>query len=299
MNRDPLIPMIAVVTDIRVDTPDVKTFRVVGLDGRKPFSHIPGQCAMLSVPGVGEALFSITSSPTDLDFLEFSIKKCGCVTEWLHAMEPGQQVTLRGPYGIGLAPLRSVIRYVRANRSWYGQVDIVYGARSRDDLVDYPEIVEQWCQEEGLRVHLTIDREQPGWDGHVGFVPGYVRELGFDTGKTAVVCGPPVMIQFTLEALQAMGFQKNQVYTTLELRMKCGTRTGRKAYPERKPTDCVPQCSRRHRRPDSVKSPAKRPISKAPGGMPDAKTPRTDSLPVRKSCTKSTQQGTDIRQRRP
>ena len=172
MNRDPLIPMIAVVTDIRVDTPDVKTFRVVGLDGRKPFSHIPGQCAMLSVPGVGEALFSITSSPTDLDFLEFSIKKCGCVTEWLHAMEPGQQVTLRGPYGngfpvdtafrgkdlvfiaggIGLAPLRSVIRYVRANRSWYGQVDIVYGARSRDDLVDYPEIVEQWCQEEGLRV---------------------------------------------------------------------------------------------------------------------------------------------------
>ena len=242
MNRDPLIPMIAVVTDIRVDTPDVKTFRVVGLDGRKPFSHIPGQCAMLSVPGVGEALFSITSSPTDLDFLEFSIKKCGCVTEWLHAMEPGQQVTLRGPYGngfpvdtafrgkdlvfiaggIGLAPLRSVIRYVRANRSWYGQVDIVYGARSRDDLVDYPEIVEQWCQEEGLRVHLTIDREQPGWDGQVGFVPGYVRELGFDTGKTAVVCGPPVMIQFTLEALQAMGFQKNQVYTTLELRMKCG-----------------------------------------------------------------------------
>lgn len=101
MNRDPLIPMIAVVTDIRVDTPDVKTFRVVGLDGRKPFSHIPGQCAMLSVPGVGEALFSITSSPTDLDFLEFSIKKCGCVTEWLHAMEPGQQVTLRGPYGNG------------------------------------------------------------------------------------------------------------------------------------------------------------------------------------------------------
>ena len=242
MNTEALIPQIGVVTDIRKDTPDVKTFRVVGLDGKKVFEHIPGQCAMLSMPGVGEALFSITSSPTNRDFLEFSIKKCGCVTEWLHQMEVGQQITIRGPYGngfpvesalkgkdllfiaggIGLAPLRSVIRYVRANRSWYGQVDIVYGARSRDDLVDYPEIVEQWCQEEGLRVHLTIDREQPGWDGHVGFVPGYVRELGFDTGKTAVVCGPPVMIQFTLEALQAMGFQKNQVYTTLELRMKCG-----------------------------------------------------------------------------
>lgn len=242
MNREPLIPMIAVVTDIRVDTPDVKTFRVTGLDGKKPFLHIPGQCAMLSMPGVGEALFSITSSPTDQEYLEFSIKKCGCVTDWLHAMEPGQQITLRGPYGngfpvdtefrgkdlvfiaggIGLAPLRSVIRYVRANRDQYGQVDIVYGARSQEDLVDYPEIVEQWCQEEDLGIHLTIDREQPGWDGHVGFVPGYVRELGFDTGKTAVVCGPPVMIQFTLEVLEAMGFQKTQVYTTLELRMKCG-----------------------------------------------------------------------------
>ena len=242
MNREPLIPMIAVVTDIRVDTPDVKTFRVTGLDGKKPFLHIPGQCAMLSMPGVGEALFSITSSPTDQEFLEFSIKKCGCVTDWLHGMEPGQQITLRGPYGngfpvdtefrgkdlvfiaggIGLAPLRSVIRYVRANRDQYGQVDIVYGARSKEDLVDYPEIVEQWRREEDLGVHLTIDREQEGWDGHVGFVPGYVRELGFDTGKTAVVCGPPVMIQFTLEALEAMGFQKTQVYTTLELRMKCG-----------------------------------------------------------------------------
>ena len=242
MNREPLIPMIAVVTDIRVDTPDVKTFRVTGLDGKKPFLHIPGQCAMLSMPGVGEALFSITSSPTDQEFLEFSIKKCGCVTDWLHGMEPGQQITLRGPYGngfpvdtefrgkdlvfiaggIGLAPLRSVIRYVRANRDQYGQVDIVYGARSKEDLVDYPEIVEQWRREEDLGVHLTIDREQTGWDGHVGFVPGYVRELGFDTGKTAVVCGPPVMIQFTLEALEAMGFQKTQVYTTLELRMKCG-----------------------------------------------------------------------------
>ena len=242
MNSEPLIPMVAVVTDIRVDTPDVKTFRVVGLDGKKPFVHVPGQCAMLSMPGVGEALFSITSSPTNRDFLEFSIKKCGCVTDWLHGMEPGQQITLRGPYGngfpvesdflgrdllfiaggIGLAPLRSVIHYVRDRRDRYGQVDIVYGARSREDLVDYPEIVREWSKEAGLWVHMTIDREQAGWEGHVGFVPDFVRELGFDTGKTAVICGPPIMIKFTLAALQELGFQKTQVYTTMELRMKCG-----------------------------------------------------------------------------
>ena len=178
-----------------------KTFRVVGLDGKKPFVHIPGQCAMLSVPGVGEALFSITSSPTLEEYVEFSIKKCGCVTEWLHAMEPGQQITVRGPYGngfpvdtafagkdllfiaggIGLAPLHSVINYCRHYRDRYGKIDIVYGSRSKDDLVDYPEIENVWCREDGINVHLTIDREQPDWDGHVGFVPNYVKELGFTT----------------------------------------------------------------------------------------------------------------------
>ena len=241
MMHDPLFPTLGVVTDIRKDTPDVKTFRVVGLDGKKPVTHIPGQCAMLSVPGVGEALFSITSSPTNEEYMEFSIKKCGCVTTWLHAMEVGQQITIRGPYGngfpvdtdfagkdlvfvaggIGLAPLRSVINYVRHYRSRYGSVDIVYGARSKDDLVDYQEIIDEWMQEDGINVHLTIDNPQEGWDGHVGFVPNYVKELGFDTSKTVVMCGPPIMIKFTLAGLLELGFDKTQVYTTFELKMKC------------------------------------------------------------------------------
>ena len=75
---------------------------------------------------------------------------------------------------------------------------------------------------EGVNVYLTIDREQEGWDGHVGFVPNYVKELGFSTDKTALLCGPPIMIKFTLAGLQEVGFSKEQVYTTLELRMKCG-----------------------------------------------------------------------------
>ena len=242
MRNDPLIPMIGVVTAIRVDTPDVKTFRVIGLDGKKPFEHIPGQCAMLSIPGVGEALFSITSSPTEEAFVEFSIKKCGCVTEWLHSMEVGQEITIRGPYGrpfpvdtafaghdllfiaggIGLAPLRSVINYCRHYRDRYGKIDIVYGSRSMQDLVDYKEIINEWEKDEGVNVHLTIDREQPEWTGHVGFVPNYVKELGLDNNKIAILCGPPIMIKFTLAGLQELGFEKTQVYTTLELRMKCG-----------------------------------------------------------------------------
>ena len=242
MVNETLIPSVAVVTDVRIDTPDVKTFRVVGLDGKKPLIHLPGQCAMLSIPGVGEGMFSITSSPTNTEFMEFSIKKCGCLTTWLHMIEPGQQVCLRGPYGrnfpvetdfkgkdllfiaggIGLAPLRSVINYCRDNRENYGHIDIVYGSRSKDDLVDYKEITDEWINDKDINVYLTIDREQEGWDGHVGFVPNYVKELGFSRDKTVIVCGPPIMIKFTLAGLIELGFNKSQVYTTMEMRMKCG-----------------------------------------------------------------------------
>ncbi len=242
MTNEALIPVVGVITDIRRDTPDVKTFRVVTPDGKKAFEHMPGQCAMLSIPGVGEAMFSITSSPTNTEFMEFSIKKCGCLTSWLHACEVGQMVTIRGPYGngfpvetafkgknmlfiaggIGLAPLRSVINYVRAHREDYGTVDIVYGSRSMDDLVDFKEIEEEWKNEKDFNVFLTIDREQEGWNGHVGFVPAYVKEVNIPTDRTAILCGPPIMIKFTLQALLELGFNKEQVYTTLEFRMKCG-----------------------------------------------------------------------------
>ena len=237
-----LIPYVGIVTDIRQETPDVKTFRVEAQGGGKLFEHRPGQCAMLSVPGVSEAMISITSSPTNRDFMEFSVKKCGCLTDWLHGMELGQMITVRGPYGrpfpvdedlagknllfvaggIGLAPLRSVINYVRDNRDKFGTVDIVYGSRSKEDLVYYDEIVNEWMNTPGFNVHLTIDREQENWDGHVGFVPNYVKELNPDLKKTVLMCGPPIMIKFTLGGLMELGFKKEQVYTTMELRMKCG-----------------------------------------------------------------------------
>ena len=240
---DLLIPSLGVVTEIRRDTPDVKTFRVNSAEGGGVcFSHMPGQCAMLSIPGVGEAMFSITSSPTNTEYMEFSIKRCGTLTDWLHEMEPGQQITIRGPYGncfpvetdlkgkdllfiaggIGLAPLRSVINYVRHYRKNYASVDIVYGARSMDDLVDIDEIRNEWDGRDSVKVHLTIDRAQEGWTGNVGFVPDFVKSLGLPTLKTVLMCGPPIMIKFVLAALQSLGFKKNQVYTTFELRMKCG-----------------------------------------------------------------------------
>lgn len=241
--NDNILPMLGVVTEIRVDTPDIKTFRVEALEGGKCFEHMPGQCAMLSIPGVGEAMFSITSSPTVKEYQEFSIKKCGCLTSWLHQMDVGQQITIRGPYGrpfpvddelkgrnllfiaggVGLAPLHSVINYVLDKRDSYGKVDVVYGSRSKEDLLDLEEIQTRWMDPKNdIDVHLTIDRAQEGWDGHVAFVPTYVKELGFDPNKTVLVCGPPIMIKFVLQALTELGFEKTQIYTTMELRMKCG-----------------------------------------------------------------------------
>ncbi len=239
---DTLVPQVGVITDIRQETPDVKTFRVNAPEGGKLFEHMPGQCAMLYAPGIGEAMFSITSSPTNKEYQEFSIKKCGVLTDYLHDLQVGDEITVRGPYGnafpvetelkgkdllfvaggIGLAPLRSVINYVLDNRENYGKVDILYGSRSADDLVQLKEIKEKWMNAKDVNVYLTIDRPQDGWDGHVGFVPSYLKELELSCDKTVLVCGPPIMIKFVLAALTEMGFSKEQAYTTLELRMKCG-----------------------------------------------------------------------------
>ena len=240
--HDELVPLVGVITHITVQTPDVKTFRVEKPEGGKLFEHMPGQCAMLCVPGVGEAMFSITSSPTNQKYQEFSIKRCGTLTDCLHSLEVGDYITVRGPYGnafpvekdlkgqnllfiaggIGLAPLRSVINYVLDKRENYGTVDILYGSRSMQDLVGLDEIQNVWMKTEGVNVHLTIDRPQDEWDGHVGFVPAYVKELNLDTNKVALICGPPIMIKFVLAGLKELGFTDEQIYTTFELRMKCG-----------------------------------------------------------------------------
>ena len=240
--EDMHIPKIGIVREIIQETPDVKTFRINAPDGSPLFDHMPGQCAMISVPGVGEGMFSIPSSPTNREYMEFSIKMCGCLTSFLHSIEPGQMVTVRGPLGnhfpvesefkgkdilvigggIGIAPVRSVVKYMLDHREDYGRIDVVYGARSKEDLVYYEEMSKEWPKVPNTYVHLTIDREQEGWDGPVGFVPNYVKELNFPTDKTVIMCGPPIMIKFTLAGLMELGFQKEQVYTTMELRMKCG-----------------------------------------------------------------------------
>lgn len=239
---DTLIPRIGIIQKITEETPDVKSFRVVAPEGGKLFDHMPGQCAMVCVPGVSEAMFSITSSPTVKDYQEFSIKRCGELTDVLHTLQEGDEITVRGPYGnhfpveselkgknllviaggIGLAPVRSVINYCLDNRDDYGRIDILYGSRSAQDLVKLDEIENVWMKSKNTNVYLTIDRAQDDWSGHVGFVPAYIEEVGFKPDSVAILCGPPIMIKFSLASLKKLGFKSDQIYTTLELRMKCG-----------------------------------------------------------------------------
>lgn len=242
----PLTPYPATIVKITDETGDVKTFQIVFDDPSvmENFQQKPGQVAQISVFGEGEATISITSSPTRRKFLEFSVKRVGRLTNVLHQMEEGAKVGIRGPYGnhfpyeimkgkdlffigggIGLAPLRSLIDYVLAgeNRADYGKVEILYGARSLDDLCFKHDLFERWPKCADTVVYTTIDRAESAWEGHVGFVPSFLEEVNpIPKNKFAITCGPPVMIKFVLAALEKLGFKDEQVITTLEMKMKCG-----------------------------------------------------------------------------
>ncbi|MCL1853598.1 MAG: FAD/NAD(P)-binding protein [Peptococcaceae bacterium] len=235
---NPLLPQRGVIAKIKTETSDTKTFSITGFDGAKPFTPLPGQLGMLSLPAYGEAMFSVTSQ--DQTHIDMTIKAVGALTNALHEIEEGQECGIRGPYGngfpldfcrgkdltfiaggIGLAPVRSLIKYCLDNRADFGKLTIVYGARTSDDLVFKEDLFENWPEAENKNLHLTIDREEEAWPGHVGFVPSYVEELALPP-TVAIVCGPPIMIKFTLANLEKMGFLPNEVITTMEMRMKCG-----------------------------------------------------------------------------
>jgi NAD(P)H-flavin reductase len=243
---NPYIPYPAVIKELRQETEGdraIKTFTVDFADKKvwKEFAHKPGQCAMVGIPGAGESMISICSSPTQAGYLQFSIMKMGKVTTALHELGVGDAITVRGPYGtpfpvddwkgkkiltigggIGLAPLRPIINYVMHNSSEYKGLDIIYGARSPQDLV-FMEELEKMKKDGSAGISLTVDAEADGWNNNVGFVPQYLLDLKPSPKNTiAVTCGPPIMIKFVLQNLVELGFGDEQIFTTLENRMKCG-----------------------------------------------------------------------------
>lgn len=240
---NPYLPLLATISEITQETPNIKSFRVI-LDNKKQMDNFhfePGQVAQLSLFGVGEGTFVINSSPQEKEYFQFTIMKAGELTLALHELSIGDPVGLRGPLGnwfpyqemkgknivfigggLGLAPLRPLILHLLSHRKDYGDIRLIYGARSPDDLC-YNEDVARWRHGGEVDITLTIDQEVPGWEYKVGFVPTIVaKEAPSAKDSIAITCGPPIMIKFVLVELEKLGFKPHQIYTTLERRMKCG-----------------------------------------------------------------------------
>jgi len=242
---NPYIPELARITDVFDETYDIKTFRIAFEDERRrdEFTYDSGQFAEVSVFGFGEATFDISSSPSQLGSIEFTVKKMGKVTSALHQLGPGSQVGIRGPYGhgwpladwegkgivfigggVGLPPLRTALNEILApaNRPMYGKIAIIYGARSPSDLVHTSEY-DTWKSADRTELHLTVDAGDDNWTGKVGFVPTLLAEVApSPKNAVALTVGPPIMIKFVLQELTKLGFADEDVFTNLENRMKCG-----------------------------------------------------------------------------
>lgn len=238
-------PDLMEVVQVRRQTADVKSVRIRFKDEAraKEFSFRVGQFGIFSAFGAGESTFNICSSSDWTDFIEFCFRKTGKVTEALWKIEEGDTIGFRGPYGnaypmdawrgknlifvgggIAMPPIRCAIWYALENRERYGDITIVYGARTVGDLVFRNEL-SRWAEHDRVRVVSCVDPggESPDWDGAVGFVPNVLEKAAIAADNAAaLVVGPPVMIKFTLPVLAKMGLGDRDVYTSLENRMKCG-----------------------------------------------------------------------------
>jgi len=241
--KNEYLPSPALVKSIRDEGADTKTFRVVFQDQRlmDAFDYQPGQFVQLSLLGVGEAPFSISSSPSQRGFLEFTVRAMGRLTRALHRLRPGDRVHIRGPYGrgfpveafkgrdlyfiaggIGLAPLRSLINFVLDNRGDYGRLKVLYGARTPRELC-FTDELERWGGFDGVEVLLTVDEPDGSWRHHSGVVTVLWDKTDISAaGGVACVCGPPIMIKFVAMKLVESGFRADDIYLTLERYMKCG-----------------------------------------------------------------------------
>ena len=239
------IPMNMKVKKITVEDPDkaLRTFDLSFVDeaDEKRFEYMPGQFCEFSLLGKGESPFGIASSPTEAGFLRFTVNRTGSVTNEIHCLREGDIVGIRGPLGnwypvekfkggniviigggFAFTTLRSLLVYLLEHRQDYGDITVVYGVRN-PDLFLYKDELDEWQKRDDLTLHLTIDNPVEGWTGLTGFVPAVVKEVAPGTENAwVVVCGPPIMIKFTLPVLMELDFPDARVYTSLERRMKCG-----------------------------------------------------------------------------
>jgi NAD(P)H-flavin reductase len=245
--QNPYLPIPVVVSKIitEVETKDIKTFRLEFLnkEDEANFKYLPGQFAELSLYGKGESPIGIASSPTQPGYIEFTVQKAGVVTSTLHEIEEGTHMGVRGPLGnswpieylegknivvvgggFAFTTLRSLINYMihDDNRKRFGNITVIYGARTPGLLI-YKDELAEWQKRSDINLNVTVDKGDASWKGREGFVPTVCKEVapGSENAVT-VICGPPVMIRFTLPVFFDLGFSKENIVTSLEMRMKCG-----------------------------------------------------------------------------
>ncbi|HPW22506.1 MAG TPA: FAD/NAD(P)-binding protein, partial [Smithellaceae bacterium] len=252
INKNPYVPAPVEITKIidEVDTHDIKTFRLAFLnkDDEAGFKYLPGQFAELSIYGKGESPIGIASSPTQTGYIEFTVQRAGAVvpglvTSALHDLDEGAKIGIRGPLGnswpieflekknivvvgggFAFTTLRSLTNYMLHddNRKRFGEITVIYGART-PGLLLYKDELAAWEKREDIKSIITVDKGDEAWRGREGFVPNVCKEVApSPKNSVAVICGPPVMIKFTLPVFFELGFSKENILTSLEMRMKCG-----------------------------------------------------------------------------
>jgi NAD(P)H-flavin reductase len=239
MLSEPMQPQPFRIRQFRKETADTFTVDLAPIEGIVP-AFLPGQFNMLYVFGVGEAPISISGDPTKDTTMVHTIRAVGVVTQAMLQLRRGAVLGLRGPFGsawpieeaegndvvlvaggIGLAPLRPVLYHVLANRVRYGRVLLLYGARTPDDLL-YPRELERWRGRFDLDVQVTVDSATQSWYGNVGVVTRLITRATFDPANTiAMLCGPEVMMRFSVAELQRRGVAGENIFVSMERNMKC------------------------------------------------------------------------------
>ncbi|NOY80655.1 MAG: oxidoreductase [Kiritimatiellaeota bacterium] len=219
---------------------ELETFFEIQLESNQPLGHRPGQFVMVSLPGLGEAPISVSSRPVGNTF-ELVVRRIGRLTTAMHRMEVGDKLGIRGPFGtdfpvntfrgqdvlficggIGLVPVRGAILEVLANRAAYGHVAILYGTRGPSERLFVDDLA-RWKAREDVTFLETVDRGSDAWDGNVGVITTLIPKIEIAPERTAVVvCGPPIMYKFVLMELYQQNVPKENIYVSLERRMKCG-----------------------------------------------------------------------------
>jgi anaerobic sulfite reductase subunit B len=222
----------------RRQTPDAVTLGIESTDGYR-VRHKAGQFNMLYAYAIGEVAISISGNALENGPIEHTIRDVGAVSHALCGLQTGDSLGVRGPFGsdwgldsvagndliimaggIGLAPLRSVITQVLDDRDRFGQVEILIGARTADELA-FRDDLDLWREREDLSVHVTVDRATPGWRGTVGVVTTVLPRVHVDAAAVAMICGPEVMMRLTALALMERGMPASRIRLSMERNMQC------------------------------------------------------------------------------